>query len=118
MEPFMPASAWPGMEQMNVTPASGTPTVMVLVSPGLASTVVPSANVMSCGIAPVLASLTSYLPAFGTDRSPGLEAGAGGLPLGRRAPPAAGGGPLGGGGGSGGGAARVLGPRRGAAGGS
>src|SRR3990170_4551412 len=74
MEPFMPASAWPGMEQMNVTPASGTSTVMVLVSPGLASTVVPSANVMSCGIAPVLASFTSYLPAFGTDRSPGLKA--------------------------------------------
>ena len=57
--PFMPASAWPGIEQMNERPSAGTATTADAVSPALAWMVVPSGNVMSWRIEPVLTSLTS-----------------------------------------------------------
>ena len=57
--PFMPASPWPGMEQMNVSPPAGIVTVPVAVSPPAADSVVPSAKVTSWSITPVLLNATS-----------------------------------------------------------
>ena len=57
--PFIPACSWPGIEQMNVNPPSGMDTVPVSVAPAAAGIFVPSAKVMSCGIAPVLWKVTS-----------------------------------------------------------
>ena len=48
--PFMPASAWPGMEQMNARPSAGTVTLPVAVLPASAVRVVPSANVTSWSV--------------------------------------------------------------------
>ena len=59
ISPFMPASPCPGIEQMNASPPSGTVTVPVAVSPPAAESVVPSANVTSWSIAPVLLNVTS-----------------------------------------------------------
>ena len=56
---FMPASACPGMEQMNESPSAGTVTTADAVSPALAWMVVPSGKVMSWRMVPVLTSLTS-----------------------------------------------------------
>ena len=66
MLPFMPASAWPGIEQMNVTPPSGTSTTALADSPAWAEMIVPSGKVMSWTIEPVLVSRTSYLPGVST----------------------------------------------------
>src|SRR5215510_14204689 len=52
--PFIPASAWPGIEQRNVMPWPGTVTVPVTVAPASAVSFVPSAKVMSWVVEPVL----------------------------------------------------------------
>ncbi len=56
--PFIPASAWPGIEQMKVIPAAGTFTVPVAVWPASAAIFVPSAKVRSCRIEPVFLNVT------------------------------------------------------------
>ena len=59
--PCMPAWAWPGIEQMKVMPVAGTSTSTVFDGARIdvAAVVVPSANVMSCGIAPVFFRVTA-----------------------------------------------------------
>ena len=71
--PFMPASPWPGMEQMNARPAAGTSTFPVTVWPGSAVSTVPSANVMSWSVLPVLAKVTGYVPAAATSTVSGVK---------------------------------------------
>ena len=51
--PFMPASAWPGIEHRKARPSAGIVTLPVAVLPGSAVSLVPSANVMSWSIAAV-----------------------------------------------------------------
>jgi hypothetical protein len=69
----MPASAWPGTEQMNVNPPVGTVTLPVAVLPPSALTLVPSAKVRSCSTPPSLTNFTSYSPAAATATSAGLK---------------------------------------------
>ena len=55
-------------------PAAGTATSTVAGLARLASpVVVPSANVMSCGIAPVFVSVTAYVPGCSTSNCGRLE---------------------------------------------
>ena len=71
--PAMPASLWPGMEQMNPRPSAGIVTVPVAVCPASAAMTVPSAKVTSWMMEPVLTNLTSYVPAAGTVIAAGVK---------------------------------------------
>ena len=56
--PFMPASAWPGTEQIKLRPLAGTSVSADLGSLELATILVPFGKVISCGIAPSFLSAT------------------------------------------------------------
>ena len=71
--PFMPASAWPGIEHRNVRPAAGTVTMPVAVWPASAATLVPSEKVRSWAVEPVLWKVTLNMPAAGTVTADGLK---------------------------------------------
>ena len=64
--PFIPASAWPGIEHRKASPAAGTVTVPVALFPPSALIFVPSAKVTSWRVEPVFLNSTSYVPAAGT----------------------------------------------------
>ena len=64
--PFIPASAWPGIEHTKASPAAGTVTVPVALFPPSALSFVPSAKVTSWRVEPVFLNSTSYVPAAGT----------------------------------------------------
>ena len=59
----MPASAWPGIEQMYLMPSAGTSNSNSTVSPAAATMASPLSNLMSCSIVPVLTSVPEYIPA-------------------------------------------------------
>ena len=69
----MPPCSCPGIEHTNARPLAGTSTSTEAVSPGAAATVVPSANVMSCGACPVLARVTVYGPGVSMDAWAGVN---------------------------------------------
>jgi hypothetical protein len=71
--PFIPASAWPGIEHMNASPAAGTVTVPVALVPPSALIFVPSAKVTSWRVEPVFLNSTWYVPAAGTVGIDGLK---------------------------------------------
>ena len=56
--PLIPASAWPGTEQMNVIPSAGIVTSPVADSWASAPMTVPSANVRSWYVPPSLTKVT------------------------------------------------------------
>ena len=59
IDPFIPASAWPGMEHRKVIPPAGTVTLPLTVAPASAAIFVPSAKVRSWSVEPVLWKVTS-----------------------------------------------------------
>ncbi len=56
--PFIPASAWPGIEHMKASPVAGTVTVPVALAPPSALIFVPSAKVTSWRVEPVFLNST------------------------------------------------------------
>ena len=71
--PFIPASAWPGIEHTKASPAAGTVTVPVALFPPSALSLVPSAKVTSWRVEPVFLNSTSYVPAAGTEGIAGVK---------------------------------------------
>ena len=61
------------MEHRNDRPAAGTSTSLVADAPASAAIFVPSGNVTSWAVEPVLSKLTSYRPAAGTVSDAGLK---------------------------------------------
>ena len=71
--PFIPASAWPGIEHRKASPAAGTVTVPVALAPPSALIFVPSAKVTSWRVEPVFLNSTWYVPAAGTEGIDGVK---------------------------------------------